>query len=65
MVARLAGVGETTLRRWAREGRLTAARSGRAWLLDPVEAQELAALRGSGKRLPRSDRGTKRSTPDR
>lgn len=59
-VSRLSGVPVTTLRRWARQRRLTAVQHGRAWMLDPLEAQELASLRGRAGRLPRSDKGAKR-----
>lgn len=43
-----------TIRRWIAQGRLTAVRSGREYLIDPLELDQLAEMRDtrSGGRLP-------------
>ena len=56
--ARIYRIPERSLRRWVDQGRLTAHRSGHAWMLDLAEVEQLAALRdtpaGRLQRAPRT-----------
>lgn len=45
------GVPLRTLQRWVAEGRVTVEQRGRAWLVDPLEVDQLAEMRERRGRL--------------